>query len=100
LKEFNLSDLSEFSDVLSEDIQIEEILISEFEFENGLWSLRKERNHWEITFESETGEEGIIVEREDFVGGKFCFEIDGCEHELLLEDFDKIDKFYHEKCVQ
>jgi hypothetical protein len=95
-----MKDLSEFNDVLSKEIQVEEISVSEFEFEDGLWGLRKERNHWEIVFESEDGEEGMIVEREDFVNGKFGFEIDGSEHELLLEDFDRIDKFYHEKCVQ
>jgi hypothetical protein len=95
-----MRDLSEFSDVLSNDIQVEEIAVSEFEFEDGLWSLRRERNHWEILFDSEEGEEGLIVEREAFINGKFGFEIDGSEHELLLEDFDRIDKFYHEKCVQ
>jgi hypothetical protein len=92
-----MKDLSEYNDVLSKDIQVEEVNATEFEFEDGLWSLRKERNHWEIVFESEEGEEGIIVEREDFVDGKFGFEIDGSEHELLLDDFDRIDKFYHEK---
>jgi hypothetical protein len=92
-----MKDLSEYNDVLSKDAQIEEVNTTEFEFEDGLWNLRKERNHWEIIFESEDGEEGMIVEREDFVDGKFGFEIDGSEHELLLEDFDRIDKFYHEK---
>lgn len=92
-----MKDLSEFNDVLSQDVQIEETAASEFEFEDGLWCLRRERNHWEINFESEEGEESIIVEREDFVNGKFGFDIDGEEHELLLEDFDRIDKFYHEK---
>jgi hypothetical protein len=86
--------------VLSKDVQIKEITISEFEFEDGLWSLHREKSHWGIVFESEDGEEGIIVEREDFLNGEFGFEIDGSEHELLLEDFDKIDKFYHEKYVQ
>jgi hypothetical protein len=94
-----MNDILEFDDVLSKDIQVEEVVVSEFEFEDGLWSLRKERNHWEIVFESENGEEGIIVEREDFVNGEFSFEIDGSDHKLLLEDFDKVDKFYHEKCV-
>jgi hypothetical protein len=88
-----MKDLSEFNDVLAPDIQIEEVSIAEFEFEDGLWSLRRERNHWEIQFEDEEGEQGIVVEREDFVDGKFGFEIDGSEHELLLEDFDKIEKF-------
>jgi hypothetical protein len=95
-----MKDLSDFDDVLSKDIQIEETVVSEFEFEDGLWSLRREKNHWEIIFESEDGEEGIIVEREDFLNEKFGFEIDGSEHEILLEDFDRIDKFYHEKLVQ
>jgi coenzyme F420-reducing hydrogenase beta subunit len=88
------------SDVISSDIQVEEASVSEFEFEDGLWSLRRERNHWEIIFESEDGEEGIIVEREDFIDGKFEFEIDGSEHALPLEDFDRIDKFYYEKCAR
>jgi hypothetical protein len=92
-----MKDLSEFNDVLSPDVQVEEIDVSEFEFEDGLWSLRRERNHWEIFFEGEEGEQGIIVEREDFVDGKFGFEIDGSEHELLLEDFDRIEKFTYNK---
>jgi hypothetical protein len=90
-----MKDLSEFNDVLSKDIQVEEIAVSEFEFEDGLWSLRRERNHWEIQFEDTEGEQGIIVEREDFTDGKFGFEIDGSEHELLLDDFDRIDKFVY-----
>jgi hypothetical protein len=94
-----VKDLSEFGDVLSPDVWVEESEVSEFEFDDGLWRLRRERNHWEITFESEEGEENIIVEREDFVNGKLGFDIDGTEYELLLEDFDRIDKFYHEKCV-
>jgi hypothetical protein len=92
-----MKDLSEFNDVLSKDIQVEETSATEFEFEDGLWSLRKERNHWEILFESEDGEEGIIVEREDFVNGKFEFGIDGNEHEILLEDFNRIEKFMYER---
>jgi hypothetical protein len=87
----------DFSDVLAPDIQVEEISVSEFEFEDGLWVLRKERNHWEVFFESEAGEEGMIVEIEDFVNGKFEFEIDGNEHELLLEDFNRIEKFMYER---
>jgi hypothetical protein len=87
----------DFSNILSQDIQIEEVSVSEFEFEDGLWILRRERNHWEILFESEEGEEGLIVEREDFVDGKFGFEIDGEKHEILLEDFDRIEKFAYEK---
>jgi hypothetical protein len=88
-----MKDLSEFNDVLFKDVQVEEVAVSEFEFEDGLWSLRRERNHWEILFEDEEGEGGTVVEREDFVDGKFGFEIDGSEHELLLEDFDRIEKF-------
>jgi hypothetical protein len=91
-----MKDLSKFNDVLSKGIQIEEIAVFEFEFEDALWNLRRERNHWEIIVESEEGEEGIVVEREDFVNGKFGFEIDGSEHELLLEDFDGIEKFAYE----
>ncbi|MDR2409336.1 MAG: hypothetical protein LBE13_14650 [Bacteroidales bacterium] len=90
-----MKDLSEFNDVLSKDIQVEEITVTEFEFEDGLWSLRRERNHWEIVFESEVGEVGMIIEREDFVDDKFGFEINGSEHELLLEDFDKIEEFMY-----
>jgi hypothetical protein len=95
-----MKDLSEFDDVLAEDIQVEETASIEFEFDDGKWCLKRERNHWEIQFESEDGEEGTIVEREEFVNGKFQFDIDGIEYELLLEDFDRIDKFYHEKCIQ
>jgi hypothetical protein len=92
-----MADLAEFNDVLSPDIQIEEITVPEFEFEDGLWGLRREQNHWEALFESEAGEESLIIEREDFVNGVFGFEFDGKNHELLLEDFDRIDKFYHEE---
>jgi hypothetical protein len=98
-REIKMKDLSEFNDVLSQEIQLEELSVSEFEFEDGLWNLRRERNHWEILFESEEGEEGIIVEREDFIDGKLKFEIDGFEQELLLEDFDRIDKFVYEKGI-
>ena len=72
-----MKDLSEFADVLSQDIQIEEISASEFEFDDGLWCLRRERNHWEIYFCDEEGEQGMIIEREDFIDGKFRFGIDG-----------------------
>jgi hypothetical protein len=95
-----MKDLSEFNDVLFQDIQVEESSISEFEFENGLWWIRREKNHWEIVFESEEGEESIVAEREDFTDGRLGFEIDGSEHELLLENFDRIDKFYHENCLR
>jgi hypothetical protein len=95
-----MNNLNEFNDVLSPDIKVEHINALEFEFEDGLWCLRRGRNHWEILLESKDGEEGMIVEREDFLDGKFGFEIDGGEHELLLADFDRIDKFYHEKYVK
>jgi hypothetical protein len=92
-----MKDMSEFNDVLSQDIQIEELSVSEFEFEDGLWNLRREKNHWEIQFEDEEGEQGVIVERECFVDGKFGFEFDSSEHELLLEDFDRVENFMYEK---
>jgi hypothetical protein len=95
-----MKDLSEFDDVLAKDVQVEETQNYEFEFEDGLWCIKRERNHYEICFESEEGEEGMVVEQEDFENGIFGFEIDGTEHELLLADFDRINKFYHEKCVQ
>jgi hypothetical protein len=92
-----MNDLSEFSDVLSKDVQVEEVSASEFEFEDGLWRLRRERNHWEICpSEDDSDEDTFIVEREDFVDGKFEFDIDGSEHELSLEDFDRIEKFAFE----
>jgi hypothetical protein len=94
-----MKDLSEFNDVLSKDVKIEEISVTEFEFEDGLWSLRRERNHWEIFFDSEDGEEGVVVEREDFINDKFGFEIDGTEHEFLLEDFDRIEKFAYKNDI-
>jgi len=90
-----MTDLSEFSDVLGNDIAVEEITALEFEFDD--FTLRRERNHWEVTFEGEEGFEGIIVEREDFVDGKFEFSIDGKLEILLHEDFDRIEKFAYEK---
>lgn len=87
-------DLSEFSDVLSADASIEYTTSVEFEFDG--FVLRRERNHWEIQFEDEQGEQGIIVEREDFINGKLEFYIDSVPYELLLNDFDRIDKFTHE----
>jgi len=90
-----MTDLSEFSDVLANDITVEEISVLEFEFDG--FTLRREKNHWEVTFESEDGFEGIIVEREDFVDGKFEFSIDGKPECLLLEDFDRIEKFAYER---
>jgi hypothetical protein len=85
---------NEFSDVLSPDITVEEISALEFEFDD--FVLRRELHHWEINFESEEGEEGIVVEREDFVNGKLEFDIDGRKKEFLLEDFDRIEKFVYE----
>jgi hypothetical protein len=91
-----MKDLSEFNDVLSPNIQIEEQNVLEFEFDN--FSLLREGHHWEILIEdAEEGETGIIVEREDFVNGKLEFDIDARPHELLLEDFDRIEKFAYEK---
>jgi hypothetical protein len=87
------SSLESFSDVLAPDIKIEEITALEFEF-NG-FILKRELRHWEIQFKDEEGEQGVIVEREDFVDGKFGFEIDGSENELLLEDFDRIERFVY-----
>jgi hypothetical protein len=89
--------LPEFDDVIAADVQVEEVSSCEFEFDDGAWCLRKERNHWEIFFEDMDGEVGMIVEREDFIDGKFEFDIDGTEYKLLLDDFDRIDKFAHEK---
>jgi hypothetical protein len=89
-----MSDLNDFSDVLANDITIEQITAVEFEFDSFI--LHREFHHWEIQFEDAEGEQGIIVEREDFINGRFEFEIDGTGHELLLEDFDKIDKFVYE----
>lgn len=90
-----MKDLNDFSDVLAEDIAIEEINTSEFEFDN--FVLRRERNHFEIQFEDEEGEQGIAIEREDFTDGKFEFDIDGQICALTIEDFDRIDKFACEK---
>jgi hypothetical protein len=90
-------DLSEFSDVLAKDITIEETTELEFEFENFI--LRRERAHWEIQFDDEEGEQGIIVEREDFVDGRLEFDIDGKTEVLLIEDFDRIEKFAFDKCL-
>jgi hypothetical protein len=90
-----MRDLNAFSDVLASDIKLEESVALEFEFDG--FVLRRERHHWEIQFEDEEGEQGIIIEREDFVDGKLGFEIDGAEHELLLKDFDRIEKFAYER---
>ena len=88
-----MTDLKDFSDVLSDDIQIVQSVALEFEFDNFI--LRRELNHWEITFESEEGEEGIIVEREDFIDGKFEFNINDQLCFLTLEDFDRIEEFVY-----
>ena len=87
--------LSGFDDVLAKDITVEETTALEFEFDN--FTLRRERNHWQAEFESEAGEETLIVEREDFIDGKLAFDIDGKPECLLLEDFDRIEKFAYEK---
>ena len=89
-----MKELNDFSDVLATDIAIEETKAIEFEFEN--FTFRRERHHWEIQFEDQEGEQGIIVEREDFVDGKLEFDIDGKKECLLLEDFDRIEKFVYE----
>jgi len=90
-----MKDLSEFSDVLAKDIAIEQTTALEFEFDNFI--LRREGHHWEINIETEAGEETIVVEREDFLDGKFEFDIDGSPVIFLLEDFDRIEKFVYEK---
>ena len=87
-------DLSGFSDVLANEIKIEEVSALEFEFDG--FVIRRERNHWEIQFEDAEGEQGIIIERENFTDGKFEFDIDGQKMILTLEDFDRVDKFAHE----
>jgi hypothetical protein len=60
-----MNDLHDFSDVLANDITVEQAQALEFEFDNFI--LRREFNHWEVIFEDAEGEQGIIVEREDFV---------------------------------
>jgi hypothetical protein len=88
-------DLNDPSDVLSSDIQVEEASTVEFEFDS--FVLRRESHHWEIQFEDSEGEQGIILEREDFVEGKLEFNIDELSCILLIEDFDRIEKFSYEK---
>lgn len=83
----------DFSDVMVEKPEIEQTESIEFDFDEGKWCLKRERNHWEIQFMSEKGEESIIVEREDFENGKIKFDIDGEAFELTLETFDGIEKF-------
>jgi hypothetical protein len=88
-------ELNDPSDVLANDIKIEQTAVIEFEFDDFI--LRREMHHWEIQFEDAEGEQGITIEREDFLNEKFKFEIDELEHELLLEDFDRIEKFVFNK---
>ena len=88
--------LSDFSDVLAKDIEIEQVETVEFSFDDS-FVLRRERSHWEIQFDDSEGEQGIIIEREDFIDGKFEFNIDGQMHVLDLEDFDRIEQFAYEK---
>jgi hypothetical protein len=88
-------ELNDPSDVLAPDIRVEETTALEFEFDNFVF--RREGHHWEIQFEDAEGEQGITVEREDFVDGKFEFDIDVNKECLTLEDFDRIDKFAYEK---
>jgi hypothetical protein len=90
-------ELNDPSDVLSPDIQVEETTAIEFEFDN--FVLRRELHHWEITFEDTEGEQGIVVEREDFSDGKLKFDINEQPCFLLLEDFDRIEKFVYEKSL-
>jgi len=90
-----MKELNDFSDVLADDIKLEQVIALEFEFDN--FVLRREMHHWEIIFEDTEGEQGITVEREDFVDGKFEFDIDNQLTVLLLEDFDRIEKFAYEK---
>jgi hypothetical protein len=92
-----MTDLSDFSDVLDPNAVIETLNALEFEFDDEEWILRRERNHWEIQFEDAEGEQGITIEREDFTDGKFEFDIDGQMKSLLLEDFDRIEKFAYDK---
>jgi hypothetical protein len=89
-----MNDLSDFPDVLAPGIRVEETVALEFELDGFI--LRRESRHWEIQFESAEGEEGIVVEREDFVNGKLEFDIDGQAKVLPLEDFDRIEKFAYE----
>jgi len=92
-----MKDLSEFDDVLAKDVTVDQVTSLEFEFEN--FSITRVEHHWEITFEDEEGEQGVIVQREDFVDGKFEFEIDSKQECLLLEDFDRIEKFVYDNSL-
>jgi hypothetical protein len=90
-----MSDLHGFSDVLANDIAVEQVQALEFEFDS--FVLRRESRHWEIQFEDAEGEQGIVIEREDFADGKFEFDIDGQVNVLTLEEFDRLEKFAYEK---
>lgn len=90
-----MNDSHDFSDVLAHDVIVEETVGLEFEFDG--FVVRRERNHWEIRFEDSEGEQGIAIEREDFVDGVLAFDVDGREASLSLEDFDRLDSFAHEK---
>jgi len=91
-----MNEPDDFSDVLADDVNIEEAAVLEFEFDN--FTLRREPHHWEVQFESVEGEEAIVVEREDFIEGKFEFDIDGQgDGVLTLEEFDRIEKFAYEQ---
>jgi hypothetical protein len=92
-----MTELSDPSDVLAPDVQIERTSAIEFEFDG--FTLRRESRHWEIQFEDAEGEQGIILEREDFADGKFIFDIDRLSKVLLLDDFDGIEKFAYEKGI-
>jgi hypothetical protein len=92
-----MTELSDPSDVLAPDVQIEHTSAIEFEFDG--FTLRRESRHWEIQFEDAEGEQGIILEREDFADGKFIFDIDRQTKVLLLDDFDGIEKFAYEKGI-
>lgn len=89
----------DFSDVISPAAQIELVDVIEFEFDGGVWRLRREGHRWEVQFESEAGEEAIVVEREDFVDGKFDFNIDGAVHTLTLGDFEGVEAFVRERGI-
>ena len=89
-----MNELNDFSDVLADNVEIVHAKTAEFEFDG--YIIRREMNHWEIQFDDSEGEQGIIVEREDFAGGKFEFDIDGQMHALDLEDFDRIERFAYE----
>jgi hypothetical protein len=87
--------LDDYSDILAGDIKIEQTMALEFEFDDFI--LRREGHHWEIQFEDTEGEQGIAIEREDFTDGRFEFDIDGNIESLVIEDFDRIEKFAYER---